>query len=349
MRRRPRVLPGARVPPAGDAGQAATAVGAYLDSGDLDQAARFIENLEKSDPDLLAEPRVQEVRRRYQELRDKETERARKFEEARSAADRADPITADSKDLDAARALARLESETQEIELIGQRRAAAVKAAHEKNEQTLTPKLEAISQALDQIERQMQAGSLDQPALAVALQNNRHSLSELEPSLAKAGDDLQGRARRLGNRLHETSIRFDELERRSGLQEKITSAVSYSVTDRSDRLGLFASQLEEFVKSFPGEPCTKAFQKTLRERPLWESIAAWNQLVSGWTHYKTGLRRRGRTPRRGVRPVPGQIRAVPRGPRGPRVPEIRRARRPAGLRRRRSHRQAPETLCQHCR
>ena len=115
---------------ASDAAQAATAIDEMLKANDLDQAAGFLENLNRVDPDLVLEPSLDEVRARYEEARKQEAERIRKFDEAINEAEQAPLTTTEPKALEVARALARRESEKQSVVGITQRRQAALKEAH---------------------------------------------------------------------------------------------------------------------------------------------------------------------------------------------------------------------------
>jgi hypothetical protein len=274
---------------AGDAAQAAAAIVELLDAGDLNQAGSLLDNLEKADPGLLNEPSLIDVRDRYQKIRDQEKERLRKFEEAKSEAERAPSASTEPKSLETARALARLESEKQTIEQIAQRRQADFQSARAKSETALQPALDAISREIYQIGRRLEAVPLDQAAITDSLQTARRELEALEPDVGLAGEKLQSLAQVLRQKLDETSDRFDERLRQLTLLVKITEAATYSVADQPDRLDLFAAGLEDYLKSFPSQPCSHAFQKTLNERPLWDSVRAWNRLVSDWKNDRDGL------------------------------------------------------------
>ncbi len=82
--------------------------------------------------------------------------------------------------------------------------------------------------------------------------------------------------------LDNVESRFEKLRGESQRRDEITEAVAYNVAEPAGDLGLFASRLLAFVRSYPDEPSAKALEATLRERPLWDAVGAWNDLVKGW-------------------------------------------------------------------
>ena len=96
-------------------------------------------------------------------------------------------------------------------------------------------------------------------------------------------------SRTQGQKLEEISSRFDQLHRQLQLQDEITEAVAYSVVVKEEAFQVFSSRLQDYLKAYPTEPCSRAFQQILKERPLWDAVEAWNRLVDGWKTYRDGL------------------------------------------------------------
>ena len=104
----------------------------------------------------------------------------------------------------------------------------------------------------------------------------------MKPQLASSGSEVQKLGSDVRERLDAVSTRFDQLRGESLRTNEITDAVAYSVAEADGDLGLFATRLSAFVKSYPSEPCSKAFQAAILERPLWDGVSAWNMLIEDW-------------------------------------------------------------------
>jgi hypothetical protein len=265
-----------------DAEQAAATITGLIDNGDFNQADGFLSDLEKADPGLLSYPALIKVRERSKSARDRETERARKFREALEAAKTAAIDEVEPRALATARSLARVEAEKLAVEQLARQREAARTDANSKRETNLRPRLETIAREIDQLGTRLAQSPLDQDRFQEELDSSRQSLNDLAASVTLSGQAIQGLAAEAKQKLDDVSNRFERLRRRTLLRDDLTSAVAYSVTEQSDSLGLFASRLRNYVKAFPDEPCSHAFETVLDERPFWDSIAAWNALVTRW-------------------------------------------------------------------
>ena len=274
----------------GDAQKAAAEIAAYLDKGDFEGAEDFLEDLEKADPGLLTDPTLVEARHRSKTARSRETERVRKFEDAMQEAQSSALDDIESKPLATARSLARLESEKQAVEKLTQQREAARKEASGKRESRLRPQLNGIIQKLDQLADRLAATPRDEPRFQDELDSSRRTFHELAPDAASAGGVLEILAGVAKQKLDAVSDRFDQLHRQWLLEDEMTSAVAFSNAENSHRLGVFASRLADFVKAYPTDRCSAAFQQTLKERPLWEAVEAWNGLATRWNKPHDALR-----------------------------------------------------------
>lgn len=159
----------------------------------------------------------------------------------------------------------------------------------DKREATLRPSLDAIGQEIHQIGQQLEAIPSDQAPIRAAINHSRLALNKLAPDIAEADEELQSLARVLEQELETASQRLDLLKHKGHLREEITDAVSYTGADKPGAIGLFSSRLQDYLKAYPDEPCSQAFQKILKERPLWETVEAWNGFATRWTTHRNGL------------------------------------------------------------
>ncbi|HZW35213.1 MAG TPA: hypothetical protein VFF52_31110, partial [Isosphaeraceae bacterium] len=144
---------------ASEAEQVATSISDMLELGEVDRAAEVLQDLQAKDPALLSYARLIEVRQRVDVARNKEAERALQFDQAMRAADAAPASASKIPALEAARSLARLDTEKAALENLEKRRAAALQAEQAREEKELGPRLAEIGRNLDRIEQQ--AGSVE--------------------------------------------------------------------------------------------------------------------------------------------------------------------------------------------
>ncbi len=265
-----------------DAEQAAAEINTFLQKGDVEQAEAFLANLEKADASLLNDPALAQVRRRCRAARDLETERAQNFAEAMEEARGAPLGDAEPKALATARELARLDSEKLAVDELVQKRRASRKDSRDKLESGFRPRLEAIGRSAERIGKRLDLGNLEYDRIEEELDGSRRELDELLPQVASSGSELKQLGSDVREQLDAVSNRFDRLRGESLRTSEITDAVAFNVAARDGDLGLFTTRLSAFVKAYPAEPCSKAFQAALLERPLWDAVAAWNLLIEGW-------------------------------------------------------------------
>ena len=272
-----------------DAEQAAATIAAFLEKREVEQAEGFLADLKKADSSLLEEPLLSDARRRCRAVREQEKERAQKFEDAIEEARSAALGDAEPKALTTARELARLEPEKLAVEELIQQRHAARKEWRDKLESGLRPRLETISRAVERLGKRLDLGTPEYDRFAEELDSARRDLDELKPQLASSGDDLQKLGTDVQHRFEAVANRFEQLQAESQRTSEITEAVAFNVAHPPADLGLFASRLSAFVRAYSGEPCSKAYETTLNERPLWDSVSAWNTLIKGWQKHDISL------------------------------------------------------------
>jgi hypothetical protein len=276
-----------------EAGRAATSISDMLELGELDHAVALLKKLEAADPAILTDPRMVEVRERIEMAQGQESDRALRFDKTMREAESA-PISAKPPPtLETARSLARLESEKAALEALIQRRAADLQTEQAKQEKALNPRLDEIGRAVVRVEQLAETagpGAVDEAAVFSPLADAQRTLTELGPDLALAGEETQGRARGLTQRLDAVRDRLDRRHLQSQLEDAITTAVAYSpeargFTDPSE----LATALQSFARSFPDLPRSRAITDTLKEQSLWSAIGEWVRLSAGWRGGQTAV------------------------------------------------------------
>ena len=269
-----------------EAERSATAISDMLELGELDHAVVLMKKIEVADPKLMTYPRMLEIRERVALVESQESDRALRFDKAMREAEAA-PISATSPPaLETARALARLDTEKTAVANLIQRRAGEIGAEQARRDKDLDPRLDEIGRAVDRIEKQAESagqGATDNGPILGPLADAQRSLTSLDPELSLAGEEVQGRVRRLTDRLEAVRSRLDRRHLQSQLEDAITKATAYSPTARGFTGSAdLVSALQAFAKSFPDLPRSHAFINTLREEPLWNSVAQWDRLTGGW-------------------------------------------------------------------
>jgi hypothetical protein len=266
--------------------KAATSVSDLLELGELDHAVAMLKDYEKDSPDLMKYPALIEVRQRVEIAQGKESDRALQFDKAMREAEAAPASAKPPPALETARSLARLDAEKTAIDDLVRRRAAALQAEEGRRDKELAPRIDAIARAVDRIDEQLKpggAGRADDPTLLGSIADSQRALSELAPEVAMAGSGLQDRARTLSDRLDAVRSRVEQRGQQARREDAITAAVAYAPDGRGfGSAGELASALQAYAKAFPDSPRSVAFMNTLRDQPIWDAIADWDHMTTGW-------------------------------------------------------------------
>jgi hypothetical protein len=269
-----------------EADQAATSINDMLELGELDHAVALVKKLEAADSDLMRYPSLVQARERVEVAQGKESDRAVRFDQAMREAEAAPLSAKPPPALEAARALARLDTEKAALQDLVRRRAAGIQAEEGRREKALAPRLDEIARAVDQIEQRLRPGGPDRsedPAVLGSIADSQRALSDLASEVAMAGAGLQERARALNDRLDAVRARMERGSQQARLEGAITKAVAYSPDGRGfTGAADLASALQAFAKAFPDSPRSQAFNITLRDQPVWDAIAEWDRMTAGW-------------------------------------------------------------------
>jgi hypothetical protein len=278
---------------ANDATQAAGAINDMIERGEIEQTGGFLEKLRKADAGLLSYPSMIEVTQKFEAIQEKETDRAVQFDKAIRAAEQAPLDHVNPPELEAARKLARQETEKQAILAVVQRRAAALSAERAKFEQDVGPRLDIIGRKIAQAQARaehMKPGVNDDTEIVGPLDEAQRELANLGSNLRFVGIELQSLATVLGQKIETVHTRLDVRRRKARRDDELTSDVTYSSTALgSGRLVKFAGHLDAYARAFPDDPRTAAFRQTRDEQALWYDVEAWNDLTVAWKGRRTAL------------------------------------------------------------
>jgi hypothetical protein len=276
---------------ASDATQAAGAINDMIALDEIDRAAGFLEKIRNADAGLLSYPPMIEATQKFEVIRDKETDRAVQFDKALRAAEQAPLEQTNPPELEAARKLARQQTEKQAIAQVAQRRAALLAAARAKHEQDLAPRLDAIGRKIavfQQTVREAAPGKANESSILASLSEARRDLAELLPRLDYVGGELQSLATAFSQKIDKTHAMLEQRRKQGQLEEELTGALAYSARGSSGNLVNFANELDTYIKLSPDEPHVPALRQTRDEQNLWSSIEEWARLVEGWKDEPAG-------------------------------------------------------------
>jgi hypothetical protein len=287
-----------------DADQAATSISDLLELGQLHEAGSLVAHLESAEPDLMKYPHLIAACTRVKAAQDQEVDRALRFDKALRAAERAAASIRPPPELEAARSLARLSTETEALENLARRRAAALETERSRADQALGARLAELDRVISGVEKQVESADAarpDHPEVVAAVAEAGASLTGVMNESGLASEVVQRAARSLSSRLEAARHRLDDRLRPARLEAAITGAVAYSPAGPGFvNLVGFTSALQAFAKALPSTTRARAFTATLAEQPLWGAIADWDCLSAGW---------KGRGDHPAISPVEAGVRA----------------------------------------
>jgi hypothetical protein len=268
-----------------DAEQAATALADMLELGELEQASEFVRKLETADAGLLAYPPLVEARSRFDAAKEKDVERALKFDQALREAQAAPVTDPRPAALDTAKSLARMATEKAAIEQIEKARQSAYLENRDRLDKEMAPRLDAVSVKIARMRSILDAatpsakGPAELPDLVVQAQQD---LAAMSPQFPHLGNDLKSLSHALGEKLEAVRKEIAQREQRQRLEDEITESVAYSVDRDPVAIEAFIESLATYAKSFPNSPRSKAFALLEKERPAWQAVSKWARLTSAW-------------------------------------------------------------------
>ena len=153
----------------------------------------------------------------------------------------------------------------------------------------LGPRIEGMKQELYRIDRLLESPPVDEAAIDASLSDMKRSLVELAPPLELVGEELKGLARGWvkNSRPAPTASRWSTSSRESW--RRSTPPWRTRPPLRGKAPARPAQKLQDYIKADPDSARARAFREVLKERPLWDSLAAWNRIASGWRPVPQGL------------------------------------------------------------
>jgi len=268
----------------GEASRAATALADMVELGEIENAGDFLKRLTAADPSLLETSPMLEARTKFQAAQDKEAERQLKFDAAMRETEKADLAVVNPPSLETARSLVRMETEKKAIERLVKRRADELAAEQGRRNVVLSPRLAELEGKLKSIEQTLANPGFpeaDQVSLAGQIADFQLALSDLGKDLRLAGSDVQAKSATMAIRLENARGLLDRRREMRRMEDELTGSLHPS-DPKGKAFERYASLMSDYAKKFPDTPRARAFASTVKEKPIWESIEAWNQLVAMW-------------------------------------------------------------------
>ena len=188
--------------------------------------------------------------------------------------------------LEAARSLARLDTEKAALDDLVRRRAAALQAEQGRREKELSPRLDEIAGAVDRIEAQLKAagpGQADDRAILGSIADSQRVLWRTSRRTSRSpARALQDRARTLSDRLDAVRIADGPAQPAGPAGGRDHRGRRLFARGRRLQPRRLASALQAFAKAFPDSPRSRAFATTIHDQPVWDAIGEWDRLTAGW-------------------------------------------------------------------
>jgi hypothetical protein len=244
--------------------QAATELNRILRSHDLDAADKYLSRLKTESRSVADSDEIRALATVLQDKLQKEQDRRTAFRESFDVAKARGAELADLAALDRAKSLAKTPDELAEIEAFERRVAAHADKIRKEKEQALRRDLAAVTADVEALERSNDAAGNEAAITAIR--------ARLETFDAQAGELL------LRADVDKIVKRLDALQSLNRQHRLIRDAM-LAMLGALGNVERYKATLEGFVADFPQYPLSAEFALALKEQPLWNGVAAWNETV----------------------------------------------------------------------
>lgn len=276
---------------AADADRAALAISDMLELGKLEEAGEFVKKLQSVDAGLFEHPPMVEARERLEAAQEKEVKRQLEFAAELQRAETAPIFPLVPRELDRARVLARLATEKEAVERLGQRRQAALQEERQRRDAEIDAKLQSITGQVARMKDDLGLHPTDdkvQAKVERTLTELRSEFAGLGPGLLIASESLQGLAREVEKRLEGLQSSIDVERRQRRIEREMNQLLRGSPRDGLVPFADYANLLHQYASTQPNSPRSQAVEQAIRELPAWQSVAKWNELVEAWRKEPAG-------------------------------------------------------------
>lgn len=253
--------------------QAAT-IERLLENGGLDEARRYVEQLQQQQPRVVAEAPVQEQVLLLEKRLEEERQRAEDFEQAMAAAVSGGYETPNRQALDRARQLAMTSAEKAEVAKVEREMAQVQRRIQEERDQEFLADFRLLAESVASLP------TATFPSLEAELAHLRQLQSELEA--------LDARSKQVTPSLRQQmQPLFTRVK--SGMETILASQEEEQVLERVARnahndVG-YLSALQSYIDAYPDTARAESFRKVIEESSAWSEVDAWN-IMAGWWNDK---------------------------------------------------------------
>jgi hypothetical protein len=236
------------------------------------EAANHLEKLADEAPGVASTIELQSLSVEVAKLLQKEAARKLEFDKALAKVNQAGTEQPDRAALEQATALARTNTEKAAVDDWTSKLAAVDRQRQKERDAKYLSRLQDLSSKVEEIA----TNSAEDPKLA-------------EQSLAHLANDLDALQQQNGTISQEIVAQANPVRERikavrAGLQKDL--AMAEALTKVIDTVGnsfAFAQRLDLYAKEYSGTASAVAFEQVVAERPLWDEVAAWNEVLTVWS------------------------------------------------------------------
>lgn len=241
------------------------------DSGDWEEAGRYLEQLDADEPRAAAAPEIGSLRKQITTEVARERRRVADFQEALRDAENSPLEERDhfAQALARGRTLSRLPDERRAVDRLGRDREEKVRAWQRQRDQDFQGRVRELRGKIEKLE-----ASPDDPEMESTWQKLREAASLLEQEAKDVSDSLRGQPAALQNQLDAIRRNRGRKDKESQLVDGLTAALRGAGGEEE-----YVKAMRAYLEEYRFTPRGKNFQRVLVEEPLWRAALAWSRLL----------------------------------------------------------------------
>jgi hypothetical protein len=253
--------------------EAAGSISGMLNAGELANARSYLDRLSEQHPDLASSPEIVAIKKRLDGASAAEQERVSRFQEAIKTAEAVPLEDAEPPALAEARSVAKTSEEESAVHRLERARAERAAGVRRKREAGFQNALATVENRVGRL-GPLVASEPDAPGTHEALDKLQSDLNQLIAGNAGLSEQVRDLAKPLVARIE--VMRATIAQDRE--QKKLIDEMSHALVAKQD-LGQYCAVMQKYVNHFPTDPRGIAFERVIRERPLWEAEESWSRLI----------------------------------------------------------------------